>query len=243
MPYNVVHVEVIFSSFSQRSNVWCWTISFFLGFHIYLSRPLGPFYQDWSNFGAFWRWHCMVNLLTVYIGDDSIQLAHGVGVLLESQAFLRRCREQSIQSLYGLSEQCEEHLTVNPRERGGRERKILLAGVQKKVREILGWNNLILWSLPVKCSLRNACQLFKEECWKTTSKKEQLGFLRSAFLPSFQGEISSGIKLVCSLYGAVSCTLGAEGDCKYLHIRYSNIRCKKNCNVSFVDKQELLAIF
>lgn len=28
---------------------------FFLGFHVYLSRPLGPFYQDWSNFGAFSR--------------------------------------------------------------------------------------------------------------------------------------------------------------------------------------------
>jgi len=46
--------------------------------------------------------------------------------------------------LYGFSEQCEEHQKINLLERGGRERKILLVGVEGKTAEVLGWNNIIL---------------------------------------------------------------------------------------------------
>lgn len=80
----------------------------------------------------------MVSLLTVYIRDDSVQLVHGMRVLLETQPFLRHCRKQGIQSLSRFSEQCKEHQKINPLERGGRERKILLVGLEKKVGEVLG---------------------------------------------------------------------------------------------------------
>jgi len=38
----------------------------------------------------------MVNLLTVYVADDSVRSVHGIRVLLESQLFLQHCKKQSI---------------------------------------------------------------------------------------------------------------------------------------------------